>query len=75
MGGVHLKDGASETLAKFILGLLTKLNKPTSHYKKNLQVQLSSLLFKNDIPNIDSTNTSNYDDEGDNMDGGIDTAI
>ena len=32
--GVHLNDGASETLANFIFSLLTKLNKPTSQNKK-----------------------------------------
>ena len=75
VNGVHLKDEASETFATFIFGLLTKLNKPTSQYKKNLQVQLSSLLAKKNILTSDSTITINNEDEADNMDGGIDTAI
>ncbi len=73
--GVHLNDGANEMLANFILSLLTKLNKQTSHFKKNLQVQLSSLLYKKNIHTIDTTDTTDNEEEADNMDGSIDTAI
>ena len=65
--GVETLNGASETPVKFIFNLLIKQNKPTSQYKKNLQVQLSSLLSKKIILTTDSTNTTNNDDEGDNM--------
>ena len=64
--GVHLNDGAKEKLAKFIFSLLTKLNKPTSHYKKNLQVQLFSLLYKKNILTSDTTDTTDNEEEAPN---------
>ena len=73
--GVHLNTGANEMLAQFLFSLLTKLNKPTSHFKKNLQVQLSSLLYKKNIITNDTTDIMNNEEEADNMDGNIDTAI
>ena len=75
--GVHLQDSATETLSNFVFGLLTKLNKPTSRYKKSLQVQLSSLLSKKNIFNSDTIINTNDDAEDDNinMENGIDTAI
>ena len=72
--GVHLNDSASDTLAKFVFGLLTKLNKPTSRFKKNLQIQLSSLLARKNIFTSDTIDITHTDDT-DSMSVGIDTVI